>query len=372
MKNPRIMQDVLRHVGFSRRDVTRWLPAAGLVLAAMPVGGRGARASGAPVVFEWSGYELPEFHPAYLAKHGSSPDFAFFAGQDEAFNKINAGFAADLVHPCASQAWKWRDAGFLKPIDTARLSNWADVWPTLQTMPGVVSPDGNDVVLVPFDWGNTSFCYRSDLVDITPETESWTAIIDPKYAGKISVDETEDNFRGVALAIGVKDVTAMTPDDLQRVKAALLEQKKIVRFYWESATDLANAMASGEILVAVCWNETSATLKKQGIPVQLANPKEGVITWVCGLVHCTKGSADEALVYDFIDAFLDPEAGRYLIDEYGYGHGNHKSFALVSPERLAELGISNPDEMIARSILSGGGQDFDSMMKIITEVQAGS
>ncbi|MEX2650217.1 MAG: extracellular solute-binding protein [Alphaproteobacteria bacterium] len=372
MTNPQILKDVLRHVGFSRRDVARWLPAAGLALATAPLGGPSARASGKPVVFEWSGYELPEFHPAYLAKHGESPDFSFFASQDEAFNKVNAGFTPDIVHPCASQAWKWVDAGFIKPIDVARLGNWPDVWPTLQNMPGVRDPSGENVVLSPFDWGNTSFCYRSDLVDITPETESWTAIIDPKYAGKISVDETEDNFRGVALAIGIKNVTSMTEEDRQKVKVALLEQKKIVRFYWESATDLANAMASGEIVVAVCWNETSATLKKQGIPVNLANPKEGVITWVCGLVHTNKGSADEQMVYDFMDAFLDPEAGRYLIDEYGYGHANTKSFDLVSPERLAELGISNPDDMISRSILSGGGQDFDSMMKIITEVQAGT
>ena len=45
---------------------------------------------------------------------------------------------------------------------------------------------------------------------------------------------------------------------------------------------------------------------------------------------------------------------------------------MVSQERLDELGIHNPDEMISRSILSGGGQDFDSMMRIITEVQAGT
>ena len=244
MKDPRIMQDVLRHVGFSRRDVTRWLPAAGLALAAAPVMGRRARAEGAPVVFEWSGYELPEFHKGYLDKHGASPEFAFFAGQDEAFNKVNAGFAADLVHPCASQAWKWRDAGFIKPIDVSRLSNWPDIWPTLQSMRGVMDPDGANVVLVPFDWGNTSFCYRSDLVDITPETESWTAIIDPKYAGKISVDETEDNFRGVALAIGVQDVTNMTPDDLRLYK---LHQMAEQNPGFKSLFDAARRMAQDRV-----------------------------------------------------------------------------------------------------------------------------
>ncbi|MGH6718205.1 MAG: hypothetical protein ACREER_02720, partial [Alphaproteobacteria bacterium] len=137
MNAPNVIKDMLRHYGMSRRDIVHWLPAAGLALAAFPMGHRRARASGNPVVFEWSSYELPEFHAGYVAKYGGSPDFSFFAGQDEAFNKVNAGFAADLVHPCASQAWKWWDAGFIKPIDTSRLSHWPDVWPTLRKMPGV-------------------------------------------------------------------------------------------------------------------------------------------------------------------------------------------------------------------------------------------
>ena len=32
------------------------------------------------VIFDWSGCEAPEFHPAYIAKHGQSPTFTFFPG----------------------------------------------------------------------------------------------------------------------------------------------------------------------------------------------------------------------------------------------------------------------------------------------------
>ncbi len=371
MNSNKILGETLHRAGVSRRDIGRWLGASGLALTAMPITRRPAQAEESLLVFEWSGYELPEFHPAYTAKHGVSPDFGFFADQQEAFTKVRAGYSPDLVHPCASQAWKWWDAGFAQPIDVAKLSNWGQVWPTLQTMPGVRSPS-DEVILVPFDWGNVSFCYRTDLVDITPETESWTAILDPKYAGKMSVDQTEDNFRGVALAIGIKNVTSMTPDELQLVKAALIKQKELVRFYWAAATDLAQAFTAGEIVISTCWNETSAKLLKEGVPVRMAQPKEGVITWVCGLVHLKQAENDPVLAYDFMDAFISKESGAYLIDEYGYGHSNQEAFKLVSPERLAELGISDPDAMMAKTILSGAGQDFEGMNKIISEVEAGS
>ena len=62
-------------------------------------------------VFDWSGYEAPEFHPGYAAKHGQSPTFTFFGDEDEAFEKLRAGFKADLSHPCSQSVVKWREAG---------------------------------------------------------------------------------------------------------------------------------------------------------------------------------------------------------------------------------------------------------------------
>jgi spermidine/putrescine transport system substrate-binding protein len=53
------------------------------------------------VIFDWSGYEAPEFHPGYAAEHGQSPTFTFFGDEDEAFEKIRSGFKTDLAHPCS-------------------------------------------------------------------------------------------------------------------------------------------------------------------------------------------------------------------------------------------------------------------------------
>jgi spermidine/putrescine transport system substrate-binding protein len=83
------------------------------------------------------------------------------------------------------------------------------------------------------------------------------------------------------------------------------------------------------------------------------------------------GSEDAA--YDFIEAILSPESGRFMIDEYGYGHANAKSFDLVSAERLDALGISSPKALFSQ------GKLFDEIApdireKLITmfeEVKAG-
>jgi spermidine/putrescine transport system substrate-binding protein len=43
-----------------------------------------------------------------------------------------------------------------------------------------------------------------------------------------------------------------------------------------------------------------------------------------------------------MNAWLDPEAGKYLIGTIGYGHTNRKSYELVPADVLAERGYTDP------------------------------
>ena len=85
-------------------------------------------------------------------------------------------------------------------------------------------------------------------------------------------------------------------------------------------------------------------LKSQGVPVKIANPKEGALTWVCGaMIHKDAPDLDKA--HDIVDSLLSVEAGRWMIEENGYGHSNSKSFDQFDDETLASLGLTrNPSD----------------------------
>ena len=68
------------------------------------------------------------------------------------------------------------------------------------------------------------------------------------------------------------------------------------------------------------WNETLVNLLDQGIPVAFG--------WACGLVRLATAENDEQMAYDFINAWLAPETGKFLIEEYGCGHGNPRGAGL--------------------------------------------
>ena len=73
------------------------------------------------VIFDWAGYEDENFYLSYIDKHGDKPTYSFFSDEEEAFNKIRAGFKADMAHPCSQSVIKWREAGMIEPFDTSRM-----------------------------------------------------------------------------------------------------------------------------------------------------------------------------------------------------------------------------------------------------------
>jgi len=120
----------------------------------------------------------------------------------------------------------------------------------------------------------------------------------------------------------------------------------LIRVYTDDTTNLQQALASGELVAAMTWNDSAVALKADGLPVKFANPKEGALTWVCGpMMHKDAPHPDKA--YDVIDSLISVESGIYFIDEFGYGHSNQKAFDKVSAKRLAELGLThNPSDML--------------------------
>jgi spermidine/putrescine transport system substrate-binding protein len=78
----------------------------------------GGAAQAQMLAFDYAGFENPDFHADYIAKHGASPDFAFFGDEEEAFQKLRSGFRADVTHICAGSVTKFMESDILEPWDT--------------------------------------------------------------------------------------------------------------------------------------------------------------------------------------------------------------------------------------------------------------
>ncbi len=340
--------DAFRSGKLSRRDFNKTLSALGLSIVATPIASRYASAAAADqaTFFTWGGYDVPEAYGPYIAKHGEPPNFTTFGGSEEALTKMRAGFVVDLSHPCNQAIPRWVATGLFQPLDTSRLSNWSDVMPELWNLEGNVV-DGKPY-MAPWDWGRTSITYRTDLVDLQGQEESWGILWDERYKGRLgSLASAADAWWCGAIYAGVDFNELATEENFKKVADLMRKQRPLIRTYTDDETTLEQALASGEMVAAMTWDSSAVLLKSQGVPVTFANPKEGALTWVCGvMMHKDAPQPDKA--YDVVDAMLSTESGQWLISENGYGHSNAKSFDLFTDEELAALGLSrNPADVLA-------------------------
>lgn len=340
-----------------------WL-SAGALLASLC---GGARADGSLLVFDWAGYDDPAFHEAYSAEHGGSPAFAFFGDDDEGFQRVRAGFEADLAHPCMTTLSKWRAAGLIEPIDTARLTAWNDLLPGLVAVPGI-EQDGQ-VWMVPFDWGNALLIVRTDLVP--EEDRSLEIFTNPTYRGKVAISSLVDDAYALALLkLGYHSFDDLKdPAVLDKASAYLAEVRENQRLYWTDPTELDQAIASGEVVAAWSWNQSVSALQDKGVPVAaVTGDKAGVSTWVCGYVDLKDGPGSQDLAYDYLNALLAPETGKYLLEAWGYGHSNAKAFALADQAAIERYGFDDPEALMANSLFQSD-MDLELHQKLVDEFE---
>lgn len=331
----------------SRRAFYRSLASLGIVPVMMPVLPR--RGLAAPedhaTWFTWGGFDVPDYFDQYVAKRGELPNFATYGSAEEALNKLKSGFVADIAMPCLSDVPRWSETGLFQPIDPTRLSNWPDVMPELWDVPYNLT-DGK-VWMMPWEWGQTSVAYRTDLYDLEGAEESWDMLWNPKYAGRLGMlAGGGDAWWCAAIKAGVPFDQIHTDAAFEKISAVLREQRPLIRMYTDDTTSSDTALAAGESVAIMAWNSSVVTLSAQGVPVKFAKPREGALTWVCGqMLHKDAPRIDSA--YDVLDSLISEAASTALIRGSGYGGPNRKSYAEFTDEELANLGLSrNPMDIL--------------------------
>jgi spermidine/putrescine transport system substrate-binding protein len=315
--------------------------AAGLLPAA-------ARADGELRTLTWNGYQEPQILGDYIAKYGKMPPATYFADLSEEFSLVEKGGKYDTVHVDLNWVKRWKDAGLLNPIDTARIPRWGDIFDKVKALKGV-NLDGQ-TWQVPCNWGTIALIVRTDLVDPAyVEEPTWGLLWDDRYKGKLAT--YDDGVTAVIMAAlwkGFADPEGLTADQLDEAIAALAAQRDLLRYYWSDSTTLGQSMATGEVVAAAGWSSTYLELKTQGLKVAYLDPKEGAQTWLDGVCWCNTGSGDEQRFYDFANAWLSPQTGAFIINTYGSGHSNRHSFDHIDPARLADLGMTDPVATLSR------------------------
>ncbi|MEM6636003.1 MAG: extracellular solute-binding protein [Pseudomonadota bacterium] len=288
------------------------------------------------LVFDYAGFEDPAFHADYIAAHGASPRFAFFGDEEEAFQKLVSGFRSDVTHICAGSVTKFVQGGILEPWDLSRITLWDDLD---RDLTGSDIAGSEEVYFLPIDFGSTAIAYNLDEVPAA-DVATLDVFTNPKYAQRLTLpDNVDDAYALAYLATGVTDWSSATDAEFEAASSWLREAHQYLRTYWTDPAELAQLLATGEVLVGWAWNETLPTMVEEGFPIGFQREAaEGSSLWLCGYVNMKDGEGSEDKAYDYVNAMLSPASTTALLDA-GYGQANAAAMGDKGEEALVASGL---------------------------------
>ena len=295
------------------------------------------------LVFDYSGFEMPEYHQDYITQHGASPSFTFFGDEDEAFQKIRSGFRADVSHLCAPSVTRWTESGLLEAWDTTRITAYDDLNASLTGE----EIGAGETYFIPTDFGSTGIAYNPEQVT-EEDVASLQVFTNPAFAGRMTLpDNVDDAYALAYLATGVTNWQNVTDAEFEAASNWLREVHPNLRTYWTDPAELAQLLSSGEILVSWAWNETYPAMVEEGRPIAFQREaEEGSSLWLCGYVKLASGQGSDDKAYDYLNAFLSEPSVVPLL-EAGYGSANATALnALVTDEDLEASGLGEIDAPI--------------------------
>lgn len=294
-------------------------------------------------ILTWEGYSAEAFISKFEAATSCKVSASFVGSNDDFAAKLAAGGGVyDIITPSLDTVPMMRLADFVEPIDPAKIEGYADIYPEFSKAEDVVA-DGATWA-IPMIWGSVSLIYRPDKIQGTPD--SIGILFDPANKGKVSMWDDKSSLYWTARYLGFTDVYDLTDEQLEAVKAKLIEQKPLVRKYWSSAGELTELMANQEVFVSNAW--TGLTSKdvnnlKKGFEVVEFTPKEKAEGWMDSMM-LVKGTPNEDCAYKFMSFMNQPDGQCGLAESTGYFPVNPKAVAgCMSDELKKERQVDNID-----------------------------
>lgn len=320
-------------------------------------------------VLSWEGYQEDEWVKPFEQKYGVTVKVTYAGSVDEMFAKAASGSVKyDLIFMDGGSVNRYFKMNLIQPIDLAKLKNTNQLIANMKSLNDKHVVKDGKTYAVPFAWGSLPMMVNTD--KIKEPIDSWNALWDPKYSGKIvTLDDAANQTAMTAMLLGFEDPYNLTDEQLDQVKSKLLEQKPLVRTYYAGFEDGKNLMASDEGWIGFSMGPTMITdLQKEGKNVVEVIPKEGALVWIDNAV-IGKDAKDPELVHVYIDYLISSEVQAQLIKKTSYGGVNADSANKLTDEEKKVSHMDDPN-YFNNLVYVAFPESFEKRVKLWNEVKA--
>jgi spermidine/putrescine-binding protein len=293
------------------------------------------------------------------------------AGNAEGYAKLKE-VKGQLDMMSADALWV-RDAyykdGLVKPFDLKSLKVSEQLFPFAREFEIWTTPQG--YLGYPFGWSPISIYY--DPAKVTGDPDSWEVILDPKYKGRVVVEnQPEEIVAYMARASGFDKPYDLTDEQLGTVKGLLEQLKPNILRFAQQATDSVQAMVSGEAWLITGNIGNEDRVKDGGGPeIKGFIPKEGTVAWQDSEM-IVAGGANESLLFPFLEKAQQAENIAENFITHGRPLFNEKAYQLLvdqgKKDQADRYHYQDAEEVLSKSILKGPGGSVEKSIQLFNEI----
>ncbi|WP_030906257.1 polyamine ABC transporter substrate-binding protein [Streptosporangium amethystogenes] len=312
----------------------------------------------------WDGYTPKELATEVKEKLKTELKVTLHDTNEVIMAKLTSGAdtGLDVAFVSGQYAQALNEAGLLEPLHPELIPNLANLYPEAKEL----SYDKGNVFSVPYTWGTTGLCYRTDLMKTAPT--SWNDLLNPpeEAVKKVTMMTTERWLALPALKALGYSVNTKNDEEIAKVKEALLKAKPKLLAYDD--TTFGEKLKTGEAVMVEAWDGWCPTTEKN---IKFVVPKEGSDLWVDTMV-VLKSSKNKEAAHAFINYILDPKVHGWAAENILYKVPNKAAMDAMNPELKA---ANAPLQMTPSDLLKGEsiidlGEDSLKFGRLAAEVSA--
>jgi len=282
----------------------------------------------------WKGYAPKELIDKFQAETGITVK-PTYSNNEEMIAKLRAtrGAGFDLAQPSQDRiASVQAEFGIYQPIDYSQVKTDQIVTSMLAAVKRNTLVDGESYA-VPHVYGTSGLIVNRKFA---PEAADYTDLLDPQYNGRVSYRLKRPTLIGMAFAMG-NDPFALYSDAaayealMEAVGQKLIDGKPVVQTYWANGDALLQSMRSGEVYVAMAWDNGGWKLHAENPDIDFVAPKSGALGWIDTFAIPAKAKNVDG-AYQWINFMLRPENAAVFTNVEKYGTASKGAIQLCDPE----------------------------------------
>jgi spermidine/putrescine transport system substrate-binding protein len=344
---------------------TRAAVAAGCAALALVAATPRAEAGDKIVISNWDAYMPKDLLERFKAATGHDAELTVHATNEEIMGKVVAsgGKGYDVLFVSGQFAQALNQLGLVEPLDHAKLPNLKNLYPEASQL----KHDPGNNFSIPYSWGTTGLCYRSDLVKRPPS--SWSDLLKPApdLDKKVTMLATDRWLLGAGFKAQGLSVNETDPAKLEATKAVLIDAKKHLLAYDD--TTFYSKLVSGEASLVHAWDGWCNYGTAENAAIKYVIPKEGTDLWVDTIV-VTKASENKEAAHAFLNFILEPDVAKWVSENIMYKTPNKAGMESLDKalfDKYPNLAIT-PAELLKQEQLLDVGKAQKDYSRVVTEI----